>query len=727
MAKSIGEKKEEVEFEKVPQGFDVLHTDLQNIDVPISSLVRIRVYEQTFETGTTDTTAENCTQEVQSDQVYAGNYSLKVTISAGQTGTITTPARPVSANQRVTFSFAHKEEGDITDVKLIVIWRRSSGGVISTEEFTLTPSTSWQVDSRTVVAPKQAVSMELRMQATAGSSEGYVYLDEMVMDLVGQILRVDGAGNVMVSVENTPLDVNVINTSLTVSGTVSVDNFPSEYPLPSSQISDLKSVTIEGSNIAYDSTADRLKVELPYDARDRNWALSSTTDSVTVTGSVDVTSLPSITGTVSVDNFPSEYPLPSTQVSDLKNVTVTSFGVAYDSATDELKVKLSYDARERLWTLSSDTDSVTVTGTINVGNFPTDYPDSTAHSKLDTINTTLSSELTRIAKVQYYDGTNWVDWDKTVSIDNFPSEYPLPSTQITELKNVTLTGSSIGYDSSTDKFKVDLGYDARDRNWNLSSDVDSVSVSGSVSVTNMPTDYAKESTLSSIDSKITTCDTSNISGTVNIGNWLSFTFDASNYLYINIGADSVGLAKESTLSSIDSKIVKVDTDNVTIVNFPSEYPLPSSQVNDLKNVTIVSSDIAYDSSTDRLKVILPYDARDRNWSLSSSTDSVSVTGSVSVSGTVNVGNFPSTYPLPETQVDEDTYFTGFVWDPSTSQFVRIEGYISNAEYGYDANGNLTSETLTITDATGTTIATIQKTYTYDAYGNLIGESKWEKV
>ncbi|RLG13546.1 hypothetical protein DRN69_05455, partial [Candidatus Pacearchaeota archaeon] len=219
MAKSIGEKKEEVEFEKVPQGFDVLHTDLQNIDVPISSLVRIRVYEQTFETGTTDTTAENCTQEVQSDQVYAGNYSLKVTISAGQTGTITTPARPVSANQRVTFSFAHKEEGDITDVKLIVIWRRSSGGVISTEEFTLTPSTSWQVDSRTVVAPKQAVSMELRMQATAGSSEGYVYLDEMVMDLVGQILRVDGAGNVMVSVENTPLDVNV-------------GNFPSTYPLP---------------------------------------------------------------------------------------------------------------------------------------------------------------------------------------------------------------------------------------------------------------------------------------------------------------------------------------------------------------------------------------------------------------------------------------------------------------------------------------------------------------
>lgn len=52
-------------------------------------------------------------------------------------------------------------------------------------------------------------------------------------------------------------------------GKTTVKNFPSEYPLPSSQVSDLKSVY--------------------------------------------------------VGNFPTEYPLPTSQVSDLKNITVTNF------------------------------------------------------------------------------------------------------------------------------------------------------------------------------------------------------------------------------------------------------------------------------------------------------------------------------------------------------------------------------------------------------------------
>jgi len=198
-----------------PRDWSLDFEKLQNIDVALSSVTRTRVYEQTFEDGTTDTTAVNATQTVQSTVVYAGNYALQVTIAAGDTGYIETPQRPVSPGQKVTFAYAHKEDSNITDIKLIVVWYRASGGIIDTEEFTLTPTTSWQVDNRTVTAPQTAASMSLRMQGTAGASDGTYYLDEVTIDLVGQIFRVDGAGNLKVAIE---VDNAGLATEATLSG-----------------------------------------------------------------------------------------------------------------------------------------------------------------------------------------------------------------------------------------------------------------------------------------------------------------------------------------------------------------------------------------------------------------------------------------------------------------------------------------------------------------------------
>ena len=170
-----------------------------NIDTPLSSLLRVRVYEQGFEDGTSDLSTTNCTQAVQSTEVYAGNYALDVTIPAGNTGYVETPMRPVSPGQLVTFSFAHKEDANITSVKLVVVWYRENLHEIGTEEYDLTPSTSWQLDSRTVAAPQNATYMALRMQATAGASDGHVYLDSITIDFVGQVLRMDAAGNLKVA------------------------------------------------------------------------------------------------------------------------------------------------------------------------------------------------------------------------------------------------------------------------------------------------------------------------------------------------------------------------------------------------------------------------------------------------------------------------------------------------------------------------------------------------
>ncbi|MHC1599230.1 MAG: RHS repeat domain-containing protein [Candidatus Methanospirareceae archaeon] len=794
-----------------PRDWSLDFEKLQNIDVPTSSLVRLRVYEQTFEDGGTDTTADNCTQEIQSSVVYGGSYALKVTIPAGVTGTVTTPSRPVSPNQRVTFAFAHKEEGDITSVKLDVIWLRKTGGVISIEEFELTPSTSWQVDSRTVTAPNQAASMQLRMQATAGSSGGIVYLDEMTIDLAGQILRVDGAGNVMVSVENTPLDVSVTNTPLDVAvnnlpsefplpadqvadlknitGSVSVTNLPSNYPLPASQVTDLKMVSVE--NTPLDVSVTNFPTDYPDTATHTRLdsiisALASLATEATLS-SIDskiiTCDTSNISGSVNVLNFPAEYPLPSAQVSDLKQVTVTNTPLDVNVTNTSLTVSgdvnvLNFPTEYPLpETQISDlknvaitntpldvtvtNTSITISGDVSVNNFPSDYPDSTAHTKLDTINATLQSELTRVVKVQYFDGVDWVDWDKSVSVDNLPSEYPLPASQITELKSVTITNSSITVEGTVSVGNFPTEYPLPSTQvsdlkqvtvTNTPLDVNVVSGSitvGSVEVSNFPTEYPLPS------SQVSDLKTVTVEG-------LSIAYDSANDV-IKVALPYDARERAWNLNSA-SDSVSVEG-SVDVNNFPTEYPLPATQVSDLKNITIAGMSIAYDDVNDQIKVVLPYDARDRNWNLSSAKDSVSVTGNVNVgnfpsdfpdstthskldtanstlnainakitkcdtdniSGSVSVNNLPSTYPLPDTQADEDTYFTGYVWDSSSSQFLRIEGYISNAQYGYDSNGNLTSETLTITDASGTVIATIQKTYTYDASGNLVGESRWEKI
>ena len=168
-------------------------------DIPISTITRTRVYEQSFEDGTTDTTANNATQTVQSTEVYAGNYALQVTISANQTGYVETPQRPVSPGQKVTFAFAHKEDANISDIKLIVVWYRANGNVLSTEEFTLDVTDTWKLEGRTVTAPQNSAYMALRIQATAGASDGNVFIDDITIDLVGQIFRVDGAGQIKVA------------------------------------------------------------------------------------------------------------------------------------------------------------------------------------------------------------------------------------------------------------------------------------------------------------------------------------------------------------------------------------------------------------------------------------------------------------------------------------------------------------------------------------------------
>jgi len=185
--------------------YDLIKTFLSNLDaldVKLSTLQRTRVYEQSFEDGTSDLTAYNCTQEVQTSEVFAGHYALKVTVSSGQSGYVETPRVDISPYQTINFSLVHKENEYVQNIKLVVIWRRSAGGEIERYEVTLTPSSEWKPEDVTLMSPKNTATMTIRFEITAKTDgNAIVYLDDIFMDRIGILMRQDSEGNVLVKDE----------------------------------------------------------------------------------------------------------------------------------------------------------------------------------------------------------------------------------------------------------------------------------------------------------------------------------------------------------------------------------------------------------------------------------------------------------------------------------------------------------------------------------------------
>jgi len=219
--------------------YDLIKTFLSNLDaldVKLSTLQRTRVYEQSFEDGTSDLTAYNCTQEVQTSEVFAGHYALKVTVSSGQSGYVETPRVDISPYQTINFSLVHKENEYVQSVKLVVIWRRSAGGEIERYEVTLTPSSEWKPEDVTLMTPKNTATMTIRFEITAKTDgNAIVYLDDIFMDRVGILMRQDSEGNVLVKDEGVistvkpSLKASLFNQSVTAN-----TNFFASYLIPAS-------------------------------------------------------------------------------------------------------------------------------------------------------------------------------------------------------------------------------------------------------------------------------------------------------------------------------------------------------------------------------------------------------------------------------------------------------------------------------------------------------------
>jgi len=88
----------------------------------------------------------------------------------------------------------------------------------------------------------------------------------------------------------------------------------------------------------------------------------------------------------------------------------------------------------------------------------------------------------------------------------------------------------------------------------------------------LPTGAATESTLATIDGKITACDTGSIAGTVTAnqgGTWNINNISGTISL-------PTGAATESTLSTINGKLTACDTDNVTLAGPLGQAVMASS-------------------------------------------------------------------------------------------------------------------------------------------------------
>ncbi|NPA98368.1 MAG: hypothetical protein GXO43_03220 [Crenarchaeota archaeon] len=106
---------------------------------------------------------------------------------------------------------------------------------------------------------------------------------------------------------------------------------------------------------------------------------------------------------------------------------------------------------------------------------------------------------------------------------------------------------------------------------------------------------------------------------------------------------------------------------------------------------------------------------------------INVDNTVSVDGVVDVDNFPSDYPLPDTQATMlKNKIRIMAWDSTNNKYVLIEGYDGGKQYTYDTSGNLTGITMTIVADDGTTY-TVTRTLSYDTNGNLTSISRWELV
>jgi len=551
--------------------------NLSNIDIPLSALLYRRAYQQSFETGETDLVAYNCLQSIETNDVYDGNYSLRITVLAGETGYIETPTRPVAPRQLVRFSFVHKELQNVASMKLIVVWRRGAGGTIGTTEINIIPSAEWRANDMIATAPKNVATMAIRIEITADiAGDAIVLLDDIIMDMIGLTFNTDAEGNVKINIAVDEVGLAREATLQGIKAQTDRFRFDTDGNL-------LGAINKDNVGLAKESTLSSIQQNID--------TKLSTRASETTLQAVDskITDLRKALQSVGQDKILTIPDNPSNldiKLSDIKTVIQQEL-VRY------AKLQI-YDSSTSTWKNVSDNMPVAIEkdnvgllkegGNINILNFPSDYPDSITHSKLDDLRKALQS----------------IGQDRVLTVPDNPSNLDIKLSQIdASLKTVLPRYARLQiYKSSSSTWEDIVDYVP------ISIDRDSVGLlkdGGNVNIANFPSDYPDSGThnrldaiknaLQSIgsdkfltkpdnppnlDTKLSTINTTlqNVLPRYSrlqiyssaTGTWI----DVSDRLPISIDEDKVGLLKEGG--------------SINIANLPSDYPDSGthSRLDDLK-------------------------------------------------------------------------------------------------------------------------------------------------
>jgi len=386
---------------------------------------------------------------------------------------------------------------------------------------------------------------------------------------------------------------NQIDQPLEDGGNVNVTNFPGDYPLPSSQVNDLKVVvdttthselnTLNNKDFATETTLNSIDTKI----------IKCNTDSIA--GTVYATPNGTYTikqsglwqidkGTITIDNFPSEYPLPSSQVSDLKSVTITNSTITVKQVEDVNVTATDLDIRD----LTDVSDSVQASqkGTWNVNSIQNGSWSVDANVTNSTIVVRQADTVNVVGTVNAVQSGSWnvnASQSGTWTVDTTGSTNTVIATDL-DVRDLNYTSDSItSHQGGT--WNVNA---VQSGDWSIKKATvvvenqiaQPLQDGGNVNVSNFPSTYALPS--SQIDDLKIVIDTT-----------------THNKLDTLNGKD---FATETTLGVINGKVTICNTDNVkassttfnatvyqidkarSITNFPSEYPLPSSQISDLKIV-----------------------------------------------------------------------------------------------------------------------------------------------
>ena len=174
--------------------------------------------------------------DVDSTTKYSGSYSCKIT----HDHYITTLAYyPILPGDTIRISAAMKADASATLSWIFVYWFTKDRTWLSLSYTDFGGNYDWKINSASFTAPEGAGYFKVGFYVYGGN----LWVDNVTVVITSALEKVE--------VTNFPTEFPLPSSQVSDLKNVSVTNFPTEYPLPSSQVSDLRKIASRVSSAFY--------------------------------------------------------------------------------------------------------------------------------------------------------------------------------------------------------------------------------------------------------------------------------------------------------------------------------------------------------------------------------------------------------------------------------------------------------------------------------------------